>query len=45
MSSSSQKLVLRLVAKAMSIARVISVTMEMPVAIAMLKNLYPIQAA
>jgi hypothetical protein len=41
MPSSSPKLVLSLVAKATSIARVISIIMEMPIAMAMLNNLYP----
>jgi hypothetical protein len=45
MLSSSQELVLSLVAKAISIARVTSITIEIPVAMAMLKNLYSSQAA
>jgi hypothetical protein len=45
MLSSIHKLVLSLIARTMSITRVISITMEMPVAIAMLKNLYPSQVA
>jgi hypothetical protein len=44
MLSSSQKLVLRLVAKVMPIARATSITMEIPITMAMLKGLCPSQA-
>jgi hypothetical protein len=45
MPSSSHKLMLSLVAKAIPIARVTSITMEMPVVMAILKGLYPSRAA
>jgi hypothetical protein len=45
MPSSSHKLVLSLVAKVTSIARVISITVEPAIAKAILKNLYLSQVA